>query len=944
MPGLTGHLHPWRIQFEVSALIGLFQGLQGEDGAVDADAGSGYLTQQLCTFQLAGGLQQQGAIAQGEEFAFRKLHFHAQTVAQGHFHQAFGHAAVTERPGRYHLPGYRLRAEPAPVGLQLVRIRHIVRKRSMFEQVNLVSGLLEFRGNDLPCIHGGDAEGHQGGRHVNVLEGSAHGILSANGRQAQLLLHPEGSQQGAQRLAPGMGIGGHPLKIFLVGEAHMRPVGSGGGHFGAGLHHRIGGAVVRAPEGQVRVVSEGHHAGGVGKSVGGKLLDGDLRFRGLAFSAVRHEHGGTADGGVEHLHQPLLGGHIGGCHHGKHLFFQRGAFRFPYKRIALLHRSDGGLGEMRGAGAVNEFPREVADFLPVEEHPHPSGCGNIGHMSDFYIVQGAEFLEALHGGSLHHHGHTLLGLADGQFRGVEAGIFHRYAVQIDVQARRQFADGHAYAAGAKVVGFLDKARYLRTAEQPLELTLLGGITLLDFAAAGFQGGLRVLLGRARGPADAVPARPAAQQQDHIARRRSFPAHGRCLNGTHHSTDFHALGGIAVGIDFPHVGSCQTYLVAIAGIAAGRLSGNHPLGQLTGDSIGHPGGDVAGAGNAHGLVYIGPAGKRVPNGAAQAGGRAAEGFYFRGMVMCLVLELEQPLLHFSVYIHVHEDAAGVVFLALLQVFQLALEAEPAGAQGGQFHQAEGFPLPAQVLPHLSGELQGTFQLGLHKAFFHRNFLNLRGKGGVAAMVAPVGIQDAEFRFRRIPALFPEVLHHLAEVVDIHSQAVLFAEGGEILLLHGGKAGKVFQGLHIGLFPKGQHAQVLGTAFHRIDEITGNAGKGLRRKVVVKDEKAGALDLHLCARINEMDAVHGRRGPLVELSRDVFHRQVFLAGELQRIRYRVRDPLPEYRIAAGFHQRIGETEKVIYIDEPEGFQVQGKVFVEFCQQAGRFYTEAVFLFHE
>ena len=503
---------------------------------------------------------------------------------------------------------------------------------------------------------------------------------------------------------------------------------------------------------------------------------------------------------------------------------------------------------MRGAGAVNEFPREVADFLPVEEHPHPSGCGNIGHMGDFYIVQSTELTETLHGGSLHHHGHTLLGLADGQFLGVEAGIFHRHAVQIDVQARRQFADGHAYAAGAKVVGFLDKARHFRAAEQPLELTLFGSITLLHFAATSLQGGLRVLLGRTRSPADAVTARPAAQQQDHIARRRSFPAHGRCLNGTHHSTDFHALGGIAVGIDFPHVGSCQTDLVAVAGIAAGRLAGNHPLGQLAGDGIGHFGGDVPGAGYAHGLVHIGTARKRVPDGAAKTGGGSAERFYFRGMVVCLVLELEEPFLHLPVHIHVHEDAAGVVLFTLFQILQLAFEPKPTGAQRCQFHEAEGLPLASQLLPHAAGQFQGAFQLGLHKAFFHRNFLNLRGKGGVAAMVAPIGVQDAELRLGGVPPFFPEIQHHFPKVVGIHGQAVFPAEGGEILLLQGGEAGKVFQGLHIGLFSKGQHAQVLGTAFHRVDEITGNAGKGLRRKVVVKDEKAGTLDLHLCARIN------------------------------------------------------------------------------------------------
>ena len=102
-----------------------------------------------------------------------------------------------------------------------------------------------------------------GGRNVQVLEGAAHGILAADGGQTQGRLHLEGAQECAQRFAPGMGIGAHALEVLLIGEAHAGIIGTAAGKLGAGFHHGISGAVVGAPEGQVRIVAEGHHAGGV---------------------------------------------------------------------------------------------------------------------------------------------------------------------------------------------------------------------------------------------------------------------------------------------------------------------------------------------------------------------------------------------------------------------------------------------------------------------------------------------------------------------------------------------------------------------------------------------------------------------------------------------------------------------------------------------------------
>ena len=141
---------------------------------------------------------------------------------------------------------------------------------------------------------------------------------------------------------------------------------------------------------------------------------------------------------------------------------------------------------MLGTGAVYEFTGKVANPVAMEEHPHSSCCSNICNVGNLYIVCAAKGLEGSLVFSLYYNGHTLLGLADSKFSGIEAGIFDGHAVKIDIQAVCKLANSNAHATGAKVVALLNKAGYLRAAEESLELALLGGVTLLNLASAGLK--------------------------------------------------------------------------------------------------------------------------------------------------------------------------------------------------------------------------------------------------------------------------------------------------------------------------------------------------------------------------------------------------------------------------------------------------------------------------
>ena len=386
------------------------------------------------------------------------------------------------------------------------------------------------------------------------------------------------------------------------------------------------------------------------------------------------------------------------------------------------------------------------------------------------------------------------------------------------------------------------------------------------------------------------------------------------------------------------------LVAVTGIAGGRLLRDHPLRKFAGDGVRDAGRDVTGAGDTHRLIDIGTAGERVPDRAAQTGGRTAEGLDFRGMVVRLVLELQEPLLRLSVHVHVHEDAAGVVLLALLQVVQFALLAEPAGADRGEFHQAAGLVLPAEVRAHLLKQAQGLFQFGLHEGLVHRDLLQFGGEGGVAAVITPVGVQDPEFRLGRVPAFPAEIADHFGEVVGVHGEAVSLAEGGIIGRSHVREAGEVLQRLYVGLLAEGEDGQVLFPAFHGIDEIVADPLQGLPVHRIVKDQQAGTLDLDVRRRVDQVHAVHGGRGPLVELARDVFHGDVLLPFQGKIVGHGIGHHFAEHAVAGPLEQVVRESEKVIHVDEPEGPEAQGQVLVELGKEARRFHPEPVFLFYE
>ena len=227
------------------------------------------------------------------------------------------------------------------------------------------------------------------------------------------------------------------------------------------------------------------------------------------------------------------------------------------------------------------------------------------------------------------------------------------------------------------------------------------------------------------------------------------------------------------IYLPDIRSGKSYLVAVTRVAGRRLCGNHFLGEFSFQRFIHAGIDVSSPCNPHGLINITPARKRVSDCAAETCGRTSERFDFGRMVVCFVLELEKPFLGLAVNIDIDIYAACVVFLADLKIVKKPLLTQVPRPYGGHVHQTDVLFLPAEFLAHAEIFVIGFPHLVRNERIVYPDMLDHRSESRMAAMVAPVSIQYAEFGLIGIPAFIVEIFDNFLQIRRIHRQAHLFA---------------------------------------------------------------------------------------------------------------------------------------------------------------------------
>jgi hypothetical protein len=394
---------------------------------------------------------------------------------------------------------------------------------------------------------------------------------------------------------------------------------------------------------------------------------------------------------------------------------------------------------------------------------------------------------------------------------------------------------------------------------------------------------------------------------------------------------------------------QADLVAIGGIARRRGLGQLPLGQLALQGLvkGYPG--VAAAGEAHGLVDIHAPGEGIPDAAADAGGRTAEGLDLGGVVVGLVLEHEQPVLLLAVHHGGDLDGAGVDLLALIQLGEQAPLFQRLGADGGDVHQGLG-PLGGLLLPidlHTGVQIPLIGGLDRGGADVHR--VQMGGEGGVAAVVGPVGVHHPHLGNGGVPLLLvPEVGLEEFQVIQIHRQAQLRQKMGQPLLVQGGEALHHSHAVGGGVLPDQSGGLVYRglAALHRVDKVLADLLQFVLGQLAAQEVDLGVGDEGAVHAGLELDALGAGVGPLVELAGEGLHRQ----NAVDRVGSGIGLVPDVVHLGLGKHHRLGrlidrgiDVVRVIAVQDPDGLQgLHPQLLPQLTAQALGLYVKAGLLF--
>ena len=397
------------------------------------------------------------------------------------------------------------------------------------------------------------------------------------------------------------------------------------------------------------------------------------------------------------------------------------------------------------------------------------------------------------------------------------------------------------------------------------------------------------------------------------------------------------------VNLIHNAGGKADLVAVGGIARGGGGDDLPLGQLAGDGLGHGSQRVGRAGDTHGAVDVAPPGQGIADGAADAGGRAAEGLDLRGVVVGLVLEEQQPRLGDAVHGDVHLHCAGVDLLALVQLGELARGLQVLDGDGREVHQADGLLAAAKGIPGFQIVLVGLLQQGVLEG----HMVEDGAEGGVAAVIGPVGVNHANFRDGGVAVFLLEIGLAEDDVVQIHGKAVVRDEVRQFVTAKFREAG---QGRHLrgdviadseGL----RHVQRRLPAFHRVDDVFFEFPDVPVRQRTIQGVDLGGADEGTLALRDDLDALGGGIRPLVKLAGQRLHGEDVSAGKLNGRRSGIQLRLGEDCLHGVPEQVFRDIFRVVPVEQPDIFQpLHAEKGLSLIQQALGFVVQTFLFFYK
>ena len=266
----------------------------------------------------------------------------------------------------------------------------------------------------------------------------------------------------------------------------------------------------------------------------------------------------------------------------------------------------------------------------------------------------------------------------------------------------------------------------------------------------------------------------------------------------------------------------------------------------------------------------------------------------------------------------------------------------GRQGGDVHEADGLG-PAQGPAGIKIALIGPLQ----KLVLEGDVVDLGQKGGVAAVIGPVGVDHADLGDGGVPALVGEVPLAEGDVVHVHGEAVVPDEGGKARPVQGPKTR---QGLHLGGDGVGR-PQGLGLlqgrfpGLHRVDDVFLDLGDLPLGQGPVEDVDLGGADQGPLPLGDELDALGRGIRPLVELARQILHGEHRPAAEVGGLGGRVHLGLREHGAHRLVEEGLGDVLPVVPVQQPEPDEgTDAQKVRQLPLQGLRLLGKARLLFHE